>query len=74
MVLPVFFLTLGFLSYLWSGRKALAFALFFNNFIWFPECLLLFWIFVAYAGLAAKREHGGGVVLAREKVSTGGFY
>ena len=26
---------------------AIAFALFFNNFFWFPECLLLFWIFLA---------------------------
>jgi hypothetical protein len=33
-----------------SGRFILgtmAFALLFNNFFWFPECLLLFWIFVA---------------------------
>jgi len=26
---------------------AIAVALFFNNFFWFPECLLLFWIFLA---------------------------
>jgi O-antigen ligase len=26
---------------------AIAFALFFNNFFWFPECLLLFWIFLS---------------------------
>jgi hypothetical protein len=30
-----------------SVLAAIAFALFFNNFFWFPECLLLFWIFLA---------------------------
>jgi hypothetical protein len=30
-----------------SVLAAMAFALFFNNFFWFPECLLLFWIFMA---------------------------
>ncbi len=28
---------------------AIAFALLFNNFFWFPECLLLFWVFLAKA-------------------------
>jgi len=30
-----------------SITAAIAFALLFNNFFWFPECLLLFWIFLA---------------------------
>lgn len=30
-----------------SVLAAIAFAIFFNNFFWFPECLLLFWLFVA---------------------------
>jgi O-antigen ligase len=29
-----------------SVLAAMVFALFFNNFFWFPECLLLFWIFL----------------------------
>lgn len=30
-----------------SVLAAIAFVLFFNNFFWFPECLLLFWVFLA---------------------------
>ncbi len=30
-----------------SITAAIAFALLFNNFFWFPECFLLFWIFLA---------------------------
>jgi hypothetical protein len=35
---------------------AIAFALLFNNFFWFPECLLLFWIFLAGGDAAAGPE------------------
>jgi hypothetical protein len=35
---------------------AIAIALFFNNFFWFPECLLLFWIFIS---ASAWREATG---------------
>jgi O-antigen ligase len=34
----------GVMRFIFAG---IAFALFFNNFFWFPECLLLFWIFLA---------------------------
>ena len=45
---------------------AMAFALLFNNFFWFPEVLLLFWIIVARgemaggAGVEKRRDLGGG--------------
>ena len=51
-----------FLAVCWKRQKpgilrfailAIAMALLFNNFFWFPECLLLFWIF-----LAANNEVG----------------
>jgi len=41
-----------------SVMGAIAFALLFNNFFWFPECVLLFWIFVsasAWSGARGKR-------------------
>jgi len=45
---------------------AIAFALLFNNFFWFPEALLLFWLFVAQAEptAAADRQQWGGIRLA----------
>ena len=48
-----------FLALLFKGLKpgrmrfviaAMAVALLFNNFFWFPECLLLFWVFLAGSG------------------------
>jgi hypothetical protein len=46
---------------------AMAFALLFNNFFWFPECLLLFWIFVARmewsAPTPAKKAYAWGVAV-----------
>ncbi|HSQ35693.1 MAG TPA: O-antigen ligase family protein [Candidatus Binatia bacterium] len=39
-----------------SVTAAIAFALLFNNFFWFPECLLLFWIFLAASDYRAAPE------------------
>jgi hypothetical protein len=53
---PGFLLFILFLAALLKRQKkgvmrsitmAIALALFFNNFFWFPECLLLFWVFLA---------------------------
>ena len=41
-----------------SILAAIAFALFFNNFFWFPECLLLFWIFLAGSDCRGAPETG----------------
>ncbi|MBU4404267.1 MAG: O-antigen ligase family protein, partial [Acidobacteria bacterium] len=41
-----------------SVLAAIAFALFFNNFFWFPECLLLFWIFLAVSDCQGAPEPG----------------
>jgi len=65
---------IAFILFLWALLKrqkkdamrfitaAMAFALFFNNFFWFPECLLLFWIFLsasAWREVAGKRLKPG---------------
>lgn len=45
-----------------SVLAAIGFALLFNNFFWFPECLFLFWIFLAGSDCrstpALRQKHG----------------
>ena len=46
-----------------SVTAAIVFALLFNNFFWFPECLLLFWIFQAQTDAPAATERKSRPVL-----------